>query len=72
MKWAEELCLVMFQRQFRMVREDVYYVVEKIRCNLGKSERGRQQAINSSDSEISVELKLMITLRMLAGASIWI
>ena len=69
MEWAEELCPVMFRRQFRMVREVMYYMVEIIRCDLEKSERGQQQAINSSGSEISVELKIMITLRMLAGAS---
>jgi hypothetical protein len=69
MNWANNLCDNMFQRQFRLVREDFYYVVEKIKHYIGKTERGVQQAINSSGSEISVELHLMITLRILAGAA---
>jgi hypothetical protein len=56
----------MFRRQFRLHRDDFFYVLLKISGDLQKDER---KAINSSGSSISPYLMLMITLRMLAGAS---
>ena len=65
-KWAAELDEKMFCRQFRLCREDFFYVLMKVTPDLKKNSR---QAINSSGSEISPQLMLMITLRILAGAS---
>ena len=56
----------MFNRQFRVCREDFFYILMRIQPSLRKKTR---QAINSSGSEVSPELMLMITLRILAGAS---
>ena len=56
----------MFNRQFRLCREDFFYVLSKISVDLKKDVR---KAKNSSGSEISPKLMLMITLRILAGAS---
>ena len=56
----------MFKRQFRLTRLDFNMVLEKIYTSLYRNE---QQAINSSGSAVSPELKLLITLRILAGAS---
>ena len=64
--WCNELDDVMFSRQFRLCREEFYYVIIKISNSL---EVVDQQAINSSGSSVSVQLMLMITLRTLAGAS---
>lgn len=64
--WSKELDDTMFRRQFRLHRDDFYYVLLKISGDLKKDE---QKAINSSGSSISPYLMLMITLRMLAGAS---
>lgn len=66
LRWARELDDKMFRRQFRLVREDFFYVLLKISGDLQKNEK---QALNSSGSSITPELKLMITLRILAGAS---
>ena len=66
LRWAHQLDDVMFRRQFRLCREDFLFVVNKISVALHVN---RQQAINSSGSSIPVELMLMITLRILAGAS---
>ena len=66
LRWARELDDKMFRRQFRLVREDFFYVLLKISGDLKKNEK---QALNSSGSSITPELKLMITLRILAGAS---
>ena len=60
--WSDEF----FQRQFRLHRPDFNYVLERIYVSLHRNE---QMAINSSGSSISPELKLLITLRVLAGAS---
>ena len=65
-KWAAELDDKMFARQFRLCREDFFYILSKITIDLKKDMR---QARNSSGSAISPELMLMITLRILAGAS---
>ena len=65
-RWCNELDDVMFSRQFRLCREDFYYVIIKISSSLLVVD---QQAINSSGSSVSVQLMLMITLRILAGAS---
>ena len=65
-RWAAELDDKMFRRQFRLVREDFFYVLLKISVDLSRNEK---QARNSSGSSITPELKLMITLRILAGAS---
>lgn len=64
--WAAELDDGMFRRQFRLVREDFFYVLLKISSDLT---RDNKKAINNSGSSITPELKLMITLRILAGAS---
>ena len=64
--WAGELEDKMFNRQFRVCREDFFYILMRIQPSLRKKTR---QAINSSGSEVSPELMLMITLRILAGAS---
>ena len=56
----------MFRRQFRLEREDFHYVLQKVSPDL---EKNSQQAVNSSGSPIMPELMLMITLRVLAGAS---
>ena len=66
LRWASQLDDVMFRRQFRLCREDFLWVVNKISTMLHVN---NQQAINSSGSSISVDLMLMITLRILAGAS---
>ena len=66
LKWAAELDDKMFRRQFRLQREDFFYVLLKISGDISKNEK---QARNSSGSSITPELKLMITLRILAGAS---
>ena len=60
--WSDEF----FQRQFRLHRPDFNYALERIYVSLHRNE---QMAINSSGSSISPELKLLITLRVLAGAS---
>ena len=66
MRWAAELDDKMFTRQLRLAREDFYYVLLKITDDLSRNEK---QARNSSGSSIMPELKLRITLRILAGAS---
>ena len=64
--WLRGFDDVMFRRQFRLDRLDFYYVLEKCFPHLYPVV---QQAINSSGSPITAELKLAITLRILAGAS---
>ena len=66
LKWSYDIDDNMFRRQFRLHREDFYYVLLKIQSVLEKSEK---QACNSSGSSVSPYLMLMITLRILAGAS---
>ena len=66
LKWSHDIDDNMSRRQFRLHREDFYYVLLKIQPVLQKNE---QQACNSSGSSISPYLMLMITLRILAGAS---
>lgn len=66
LKWSYDIDDNMFRRQFRLHREDFYYVLLKITPVLEKNE---QQACNSSGSSVSPYLMLMITLRILAGAS---
>lgn len=44
-KWAAGLDEKMFNRQFRLCREDFFYVLSKITCDLKKDAR---QAMNSS------------------------
>jgi nuclease HARBI1 len=56
----------MFHRQFRLVREDFNYVLQKIYSLIEKDE---EMARRSSGSSVSPELKLYICLRILAGAS---
>lgn len=56
----------MFRRQFRFHRVDFYDVLLKINIDLDKSV---MHAVNSSGSAVSPYLMLMITLRILAGAS---
>ena len=55
----------MFRRQFRLCREDFGYVLSLITPLI---QRNEVQATNSSGSTICPEMRLMITLRILAGA----
>ena len=55
----------MFRRQFRLCREDFGDVLRLIAPLI---QRNEQQAKNSSGSTICPEMRLMITLRILAGA----
>ena len=64
--WSYDLDDAMFNRQFRLCREDFFYVLFKIEDGLTKNEK---KAINSSGSSVSPYIMLMITLRILAGAS---
>lgn len=65
-EWSRDIDDNMFRRQFRLHRNDFYYVLLKISDDLKKNE---QQAKNSSGSSVPPYLMLLITLRMLAGAS---
>jgi hypothetical protein len=64
--WAAELDEKMFNRQFRLCRTDFFYVLVKISDDLSKNTKND---ICSSGSPITLELMLLITLRILAGAS---
>ena len=55
----------MFRRQFRLCRDDFGFVLHKIAPLIVRNE---VRAIASSGSSICPELRLMITLRILAGA----
>jgi hypothetical protein len=66
LRWAAELDEKMFNRQFRLCRTDFFYVLVKISDDLSKNTKN---AICSSGSPITPELMLLITLRILAGAS---
>ena len=55
----------MFKRQFRLCREDFGYVLGKISPLI---QRNEAMAMRSSGSSICPELRLMMTLRILAGA----
>lgn len=55
----------MFRRQFRICREDFGNLLHKIAPLISRNEA---KAIASSGSSINPELRLMITLRILAGA----
>jgi hypothetical protein len=60
--WSDEV----FEMMFRLCREDFYVLVEKIEHIL---EPNHEMARRSSGSPIRTEMRLMITLRILAGAS---
>lgn len=64
--WSYDLDDAMFNRQFRLCREDFFYVLFKNETGLIKNEK---KAVNSSGSSVSPYIMLMITLRILAGAS---
>lgn len=64
--WSKEIDDVMFRRQFRLHSIDFHDVLLKINVDLDKSVL---HAVNSSGSAVSPYLMLMITLRILAGAS---
>ena len=49
-KWAAGLDERMFNRKFRLCREDFFYVLSKITCDLQKDAR---QAINSAGLVVS-------------------
>jgi hypothetical protein len=66
LRWVAELDEKMFSRQFRLCRTDFFYVLVKISDDLSKNTKN---AICSSGSQITPELMLLITLRILAGAS---
>ena len=55
----------MFRRQFRICREDFGILLHKIAPLI---QRNEAKAVASSGSSINPELRLMITLRILAGA----
>jgi len=63
----------MFKRQFRLSREDFYEVESAILSNKVRHgydlEQHYKYARLSSGSPISIELRLLITLRLLSGAS---
>ena len=65
-EWSHNLDDTMFNRQFRICREDFYYVLFKIESGIKKNE---VMAKNSSGSTVSPYIMLMIALRILAGAS---
>lgn len=54
----------MFTRQFRLSREDFGDILHQIAPLI---ERNELQAVRSSGSSICPELRLMMTLRVLAG-----
>ena len=54
----------MFARQFRLCREDFGDILVQIQPLI---ERNEMQAMRSSGSSICPELRLMMTLRVLAG-----
>ena len=56
----------MFQRQFRLDREDFNWLLALIAPSIQKDE---EMARRSSGSAVNPELKLLMTLRLLAGAS---
>jgi hypothetical protein len=64
----------MFQQQFRLSRDDFYAVHEAI-INLKTSHYGYDEKMHfkfatlSSGSQVTLELRLFITLRILSGAS---
>jgi hypothetical protein len=64
--WSNDLDDTMFNRQFRICREDFSSVLQKIESGLQKDEI---KAKNSSGSSVSPHIMLMITLRILAGAA---
>ena len=66
LQWSNAIEDSMFIRQFRLCREDFHFVLQKVKPIVGKDV---QQAMNSSGSSITPQLMLMITLRILAGAS---
>lgn len=66
LEWSNTIDDAMFVRQFRLCREDFYVVQQKIKPLLRKDV---QQAVNSSGSSVTPQLMLLITLRILAGAS---
>jgi hypothetical protein len=64
--WAHGLDDLMFKRQFRLDRRDFMDVLRMIKSDISTNQ---QKAINSSGSPVTAELRLMITMRILAGAS---
>jgi hypothetical protein len=58
-----------FTRFMRVSRNIFYSLLEKITPLIDPSKKGQQNAMNSSGSGISNELKLAATLRYLAGGS---
>jgi hypothetical protein len=66
LNWAENLDEMMFVRQFRVCREDFNTLLHLIEADI---EPDHKKAVNSSGSPIVTRLSLMITLRILAGAS---
>lgn len=55
-----------FQRCFRLRRTEFYHLLDLLEPLIGKNE---QMAALSSGSAISAEIRLLVTLRMLAGAN---
>jgi hypothetical protein len=60
--WSDAI----FERMFRLAREDFFELLAKIAHKLEKNE---EMARRSSGSAISPEMRLLITLRILAGAA---
>ena len=66
LRWCDQLDDTMSNRQIRVCRSDFFYILIKIEGSLAVN---TQKALNSSGSPILSKLMLMITLRILAGAS---
>ena len=65
-RWPQEIDNVMFSQQFRLRLEDFFYVLLKI---IPAMQKNCQQACNSSGSPTPPYLMLLMSLRILAGAS---
>jgi hypothetical protein len=63
--WTDD----MFRRQYRLSRHVFKDLLHRLHLAYPLSPLSRRMAINSSGSAVTMELKLLITLRMLAGAS---
>jgi hypothetical protein len=60
-----------FKRRFRMKRYQFEFLIDLIRQKIEPNEAGKLQAIRSSGSYVTAELRLCAAMRILAGAAIW-
>ena len=72
LSWSDD----MFYRQFRLVKDEFYDLLEKMKDGYPGSRTGRENLALaykmgdlSSGSHIPLELKFMVSLRLLAGAN---